>query len=96
MIKNSYLRKIVEKSGRREITSSMVERAEEDRRQSYYQLYSQDLNYQNQLMAAQQSSYGNSCGQYFGQSLLDCLGGIGSIGTRCIPPKYCPYCGRRL
>ena len=87
MIKDTYLREIVEKWGRREITTSMVVEAEKVK-------YGSDeyQNYLTQLYAAQQSQYPHGYLWMYGGGSL--LGSLGSIGSFLVNTGRCPYCGR--
>ena len=99
MIVDPYLRAIVEKSGRREITSSMVARAEKERNEANLKLLIPMSEERRQQMALQQGYFlqGIASQQYHSQGGLaelasaglgGALGGIiGYIGR-------CPYCGK--
>ena len=101
MIVDSYLRKVVDDSGRREITSSMVRDARKAKRDSFYssyerQYFAQMAAYQTkelsreQYMAMQQAQGSHAyalCGQ---------MGGIGSalLGGMVYGQSMCPCCGK--
>ena len=92
MIKDPYLRKIVEQSGRREITTAMLVQAEKEKADFYYtwelatpEKYREALAEQ---MAAQQSMSSFAYGLGSQAAGGACGGAVFGYYSRC------PYCGR--
>jgi len=106
MIVDPYLRAIVEKSGRREITSSMVAQAEKERNEAkkaseieYWKLLIPISEERRQQMALQQGYFlqGIASQQYHSQGGLAELASASIGGALSGIIGYigrCPYCGK--
>jgi len=91
MIKDPYLRKIVEQSGKREITTAMVVQAEKEKADFYYTWEPGTPEKYREALAEQMAAQQNM-GPFF--QGIAAQGFSGPAGAIFGYYSRCPYCGR--